>query len=91
MYNLVSNFYFMIIFTQFVDTPNAIDPVEPINVVALPFERRQRSRMQVNIERGPLAGIAVGIQLPRGTVLRHGQLLASTDRQWLRIDARKRL
>jgi urease accessory protein len=58
-----------------------------INVVALPFDARQRSRLRVTIEAGPLAGSEVGIDLPRGTVMRGGTLLRATDGTVLRVDA----
>ena len=55
--------------------------------LALPFERRQRSRLRVQVQGGPLAGEAVGIDLPRGTVLRSGDLLRDGAGALLRIEA----
>ena len=62
-----------------------------ISQVSLPFDRRQRSRLRVEVADGPLAGLAVGIDLPRGTVMRAGVRLVSEDDQGslhcLQIDA----
>ena len=59
----------------------------PLNIVSLPFEMRQRSRLRVTISEGDLAGRSVGIELPRGTVMRAGVLLMGTGDVYLRVDA----
>ncbi|MGB7184868.1 MAG: urease accessory protein UreE [Burkholderiaceae bacterium] len=59
----------------------------PMNFVALPFDLRQRSRLRVVIDSGPLAGSAVGIDLERGTVLRDAVELGSAGDHWLHIKA----
>lgn len=63
--------------------PQAAD----VSSVALAFELRQRSRLRVTIEFGPMAGLSVGIELPRGTVMRAGLLLGCATGEHLRIDA----
>ncbi len=55
----------------------------PINQVWLPFDARQRSRLRVQIDKGPLAGLLAGIDLPRGTVMRAGTLVATAADQRL--------
>lgn len=50
-------------------------PEQAFNTVSLPFDRRQRSRLRVEVNAGPLLGSSVGINLPRGTVMRAGALL----------------
>ncbi|MGH1361395.1 MAG: urease accessory protein UreE [Burkholderiaceae bacterium] len=58
-----------------------------INAIALPFDQRQRSRLRITIETGPLAGQSAGIELARGTVMRSGILLATPEGDCLRVDA----
>lgn len=58
-----------------------------VNWVALPFDQRQRSRLHTRVAGGPLAGQAVGIDLPRGTVLRDGLMLTAPNGSLMRIDA----
>lgn len=41
----------------------------------LPFERRTKSRLRCELD----GGVTIGVFLPRGTVLRHGTLLRTTD------------
>jgi urease accessory protein len=55
----------------------------PTLKLVLPFEQRQKTRQRV---RSP-AGVEVGIQLPRGTVLRGGDLLRAADGAVLEIVA----
>jgi urease accessory protein len=45
------------------------------DVLELPFEQRQRSRLKAELQ----SGEDVAIFLPRGTILRHGTLLAGSD------------
>lgn len=47
----------------------------PRTTLQLPFERRTRSRLRCELA----DGTALGVFLPRGTVLRHGTLLKTTD------------
>jgi urease accessory protein len=63
------------------------DPEQCVGEVALAFEWRQKSRMRLAIETGPHAGEAIGFDLPRGTVLREGALIASATGQSLRVRA----
>jgi len=49
----------------------------------LPFERRQKARQRTR----DTAGKEIGLQLPRGTILRGGDLLCSTDGTLLEIVA----
>lgn len=55
--------------------------------IALTFEWRQKSRLRLTIDSGELAGQTVGIDLPRGTVLRDGDVLVSTSGEQLRVRA----
>ncbi|MDQ5911403.1 MAG: urease accessory protein [Pseudomonadota bacterium] len=48
-------------------------PVEM--TLTLPFEQRQKSRLRTRLDNG----VDVGLFLPRGTVLRHGDLLRTTS------------
>lgn len=43
--------------------------------LTLPFEQRQKSRLRTRLDNG----VDVGLFLPRGTVLRHGDLLRTTS------------
>jgi urease accessory protein len=72
----------MRMFTERIAPSDAVD-----GVVQLPFERRQRSRLRVSIATGPLAGATVGLDLPRGLVLRGGDHVRSADGRVLRIEA----
>ena len=57
---------------------------EPIALtLTLPFESRQRSRLRVTLSDGTQAALA----LPRGSVLRGGDLLRLSDRRVLRVVA----
>lgn len=47
----------------------------PIAQLPLPFERRQRSRLRTFLDNGE----EIGLCLPRGSVLRDGDLLGSED------------
>lgn len=51
--------------------------------LTLPFESRQRSRLRVTLSDGTHAALA----LPRGSVLRGGDLLRLTDRRVVRVVA----
>jgi urease accessory protein len=56
--------------------------------LTLPFDSRQRSRLRVTLSSGEVAGLA----LPRGSVLRGGDLLRVSDGRVLRvISARERV
>ena len=48
---------------------------EPTATLTLPFELRQKSRLRVRLD----SGEDVGLLLPRGTVLRHGDRLRTAD------------
>ena len=58
-----------------------------VGEIDLAFEWRQKSRMRSAIARGARAGEAVGFDLPRGTVLRHGDLIATDTGDALRVNA----
>lgn len=47
----------------------------PRTTLELPFERRTKSRLRCELD----DGTTIGVFLPRGTVLRHGTLLRTTD------------
>ncbi|MFK7913070.1 MAG: urease accessory protein UreE [Pseudomonadales bacterium] len=56
---------------------------EPCDAVALPFEERQKARQRVTLE----SGTEAGLKLARGTVLRNGDYLLSSQGHCIRIDA----
>jgi urease accessory protein len=62
----------MIVLTRIVPEPTQSD-----GVLRLAFEWRQKSRCRIVVAEGRLAGEDVGLDLPRGTVLRDGDCLAS--------------
>ncbi len=51
--------------------------------LSLPFERRQIARQRVVLE----SGVEAGLKLPRGTVLREGDVLRSEDNQYVQVRA----
>lgn len=61
------------------------DPQAPVaGTLALTADDRQRSRHRFISE----AGLTVHLNLPRGSVLRHGDLLVCQDKQVLRVVAK---
>jgi len=79
-----------LIFNQLISGEKPVNE-QSINKVSLPFERRQRSRLRISVAQGPLSDSSVGIDLPRGTVMRAGALLACTVQEqpvhYLQVDA----
>lgn len=55
----------------------------PDDVVTLPYEARQKSRLLVNTD----SGTEIGLFLPRGQVLRKGLILTGPDHYRVRVDA----
>lgn len=55
----------------------------PDDVVTLPYEARQKSRLLVNTD----SGTEIGLFLPRGQVLREGLILTGPDHYRVRVDA----
>jgi urease accessory protein len=55
----------------------------PDDVVTLPYESRQKSRLLINTD----SGTKVGLFLPRGQVLRQGFVLTGPDQYRVRVDA----
>jgi len=55
----------------------------PQDALLLPFEARQKSRLLASTERG----VAVGLFLPRGHLLRAGVILTGPDNYAVRIEA----
>ena len=51
--------------------------------LTLPFEQRQKSRLRATLD----DGTEVGLFLPRGTVLRHGDCLQATDGRVIAVQA----
>ncbi len=51
----------------------ATPPERVLGTLSLPFEQRQRTRQRVRLG----SGLEIGLDLPRGTVLRGGDLLGS--------------
>ncbi|MDS4029514.1 MAG: urease accessory protein UreE [Candidatus Contendobacter sp.] len=75
-----------------------MDPGEPIELqilerlnadlptqvtLTLPFEQRQKSRLRTRLD----SGEEVGLFLPRGTILRHGDRLRATDGRVVEVRA----
>jgi len=58
-----------------------------VGEIDLAFEWRQKSRMRTVIRSGARAGESVGFDLPRGTVLREGDLIATDSGEALRVHA----
>ena len=75
-----------LIFIERIDDPSLVlTPQELANAnkLSLPFERRQIARQRVALENGQ----AAGLKLPRGIVLREGDVLRSAGQQYVRIEA----
>jgi urease accessory protein len=53
------------------------------DVVALIYEQRQKSRLKVITN----AGVTLGLFLPRGTILKHGDILLADDGSCIRVEA----
>ncbi len=68
----------MILVTEIADAVNSYD-----DVLMLPFDKRQKSRLRVNLE----SGAEVGLQLPRGTVLRGGDYLRTQDGRLIKVQS----
>ena len=51
--------------------------------LVLPFDLRQKSRLRATLDNG----VEAALFLPRGTVLRHGDLLEAEDRTLIRVVA----
>lgn len=69
----------MLIFTELVD-----DSKEPQHRVALTFHERTKGRLRITTE----AGIDAGIQISRGQILDHGQLIAGDKGELLQVLAK---
>ncbi|MEM9744599.1 MAG: urease accessory protein UreE [Pseudomonadota bacterium] len=72
----------MRIFDHLVDSPSRLGDDLGCEV-ELSFSDRQRSRLRVSLG----CGGAVGISVPRGTILRDGQWLGSSDEHLLQVRA----
>jgi len=55
----------------------------PDEVLLLPYEKRQKSRLRVTL----VSGAEAGVTLPRGTVLRGGDCLLSDDGKVVAVEA----
>ena len=66
---------------QIVERPSADLPAQA--TLTLPFELRQKSRLRTRLD----SGEEVGLFLPRGTVLRHGDRLRATDGRVVEVRA----
>jgi len=71
----------MLIFIRRLDTPIVSD--EPLPLLVLDHEQRRRTRQRTTRS----DGVGVGIALPRGTVLRPGDILATEDDQRAQVRA----
>ena len=56
----------MILFSEIIETTELVD-----KTITLPFDVRQKSRMKAEMDNGE----EVSLMLPRGSVLRHGNIL----------------
>ena len=70
-----------LIFEQVIQPENGEAPTE--DVLSLPFDARQKARQRVILNSGREAGL----KLPRGTVLRGGDLLQSSSGVIVRVEA----
>ena len=59
------------------------DTIEVSAVLKLPFEDRQKARLKARLENGD----SIGLKLPRGTVLRGGDLVRSAQGNLCRVEA----
>jgi urease accessory protein len=59
------------------------EPTTTHTTLTLPFEQRQKSRLHATLD----DGTEVGLFLPRGTVLRHGDCLCATDGRVIEVRA----
>ena len=66
---------------QIVEHPGADLPAQA--TLTLPFEQRQKSRLRTRLDNGE----EVGLFLPRGTVLRHGDRLRAADGRVVEVRA----
>ncbi len=53
------------------------------DLLVLPFDKRQKSRLRATLE----SGAEVGLTLPRGTVLRGGDYLRSEDGRFIKVQS----
>lgn len=60
-----------------------IETAPPSATLTLPFEQRCKSRFRARLDNGE----EVGLLLPRGTVLRHGDLLRATNGMIIQVRA----
>jgi urease accessory protein len=60
-------------------------PAEVAGELRLPYALRSKSRARVPVTRGRLAGQDIGLDLPRGTVLRDGDLLFDANQPGLAV------
>lgn len=70
----------MMQFTQVVDSQIAV-----AETLTLPHEKRERSRLRVRLD----SGVEAGLMLPRGTVLKGGDCIATKDGVTVRIIAQE--
>ena len=66
---------------QITERLNADSPTQA--TLTLPFEQRQKSRLRTRMD----SGEEVGLFLPRGTVLRHGDRLRAADGRVVEVRA----
>jgi len=56
---------------------------KPDDTVALIYDERQKSRQKITTRNG----VVLGLFLPRGTILRHGDILLADDGSCIRVEA----
>ncbi len=59
------------------------EPVSHDTTLTLPFDSRQKSRLRATLDDGTV----VGLFMPRGTVLRHGDCLRAVDGRVISVQA----
>lgn len=59
------------------------EPAAAETILTLPFDQRRKSRLRATLD----DGTEVGLFLPRGTVLRHGDCLRAVDGQVIEVRA----
>ncbi|WP_424945721.1 urease accessory protein UreE [Candidatus Spongiihabitans sp.] len=73
-------------YTERVQARLEADAVKVDDCATMPFEQRQKTRLRIVLDR---SGAEVGVMLPRGSVLRDGDLLRAADATIIQIIAAK--
>ena len=54
-----------------------------LGVLSMPFEKRQKTRQKTALD----SGLVIGLMLPRGTLIRGGDLLIAESGQFIRVSS----